>query len=124
MKRLADPVIAVAVVGLITVLLVSGNPRAITPPPLVVVVVVLALGGALLVAMIRGLEGRRAPAGRWLRRSAVCALLLTPAAILATRPFLPGGWDFDDCGSLLDPNRRTEPQLADFLAACEVAAAD
>lgn len=43
------------------------------------------------------------------------------AAMFASHPILADGWDFDDCGSLVDRQYRTEADLADFMVACEVA---
>jgi hypothetical protein len=87
-----------------------------------VVTAVVAAGGAALGVVVRMLSGRVASPGEWIRRSAGGALLLTPAALVLTRTFLGDGWDFDDCGTLLAPNRPDGAALAGFRAACDEAA--
>ncbi|WP_328475235.1 hypothetical protein OHA21_18150 [Actinoplanes sp. NBC_00393] len=81
-------------------------------------------GGVALAALIRWATSTPASLGQWIRRSAVGALLLTPAARLATQPFLAEGWSFDTCGTLAGRNRPAGSTLAEFRLLCDAAAGD
>ncbi|MGX6607907.1 hypothetical protein ACWKSP_38145 [Micromonosporaceae bacterium Da 78-11] len=80
--------------------------------------------GVVLVALARLLAAARFSCGQWVRRSSASALLLTPAAVVLTHQFMAAGWDFDSCGTLLDPNRPNGSNLAGFRLACDAAAGD
>lgn len=87
----------------------------------VAVTVAVAACGVALGAVIRLVAADPLPVG-WIRRSSVGALLLTPAGVVMTQRFVAAGWDFDTCGTLLDPNRPGASDLADFRSACDAAA--
>ena len=86
------------------------------------VIAVVAGCGVGLAAVIRSLARMSASLGRWLRRSAAGALLLTPAVRLLSRPFEAAGYDFDTCGSLLAPFRPAGADYAEFRSQCDSAA--
>ncbi|MGC5332469.1 hypothetical protein [Micromonospora sp. DT62] len=84
----------------------------------------VAVCGVALAVLIRLLSGVAASFDKWIRRSSVGALLLTPAALALTRTFLADGWEFSDCGTLLAPYRPATPNYDAFRRACDAAAAE
>ncbi|MEU4422473.1 hypothetical protein AB0F81_17735 [Actinoplanes sp. NPDC024001] len=119
--------LAVAVTGVVFAALAGFIGLPGRSPGLVVAAagtaVVLA-GGVTLGALIRSAAATPASLGQWIRRSSAGALLLTPAALLATRPFLADGWSFATCGTLVDRYRPAASDLTEFRLACDAAAGD
>lgn len=121
----AGVALAVAAIG-VAATLVSDPTRPAGPgkgPAAVTLVTAVVVGGGMgLSAVIRLLSARIASTGEWLRRAAAGVILLSPAAIYVTWPFLAQGWDFDTCGTLIARNRSAFQYNPDFQQVCEAAA--